>query len=370
MLYNVDEAAHQLEEFNSHNIMLSMVSGDRYRYTVFALGVMPYIMSSLIILVFMFIRGAEYRSRFSPRKMERYTLITMLVIAVVSAVSRANELIFKESRLGVPILKVIAVIEMVAGAALIYKMVDLNREHGIGMQTPIILINIVDNFISTIRKSTWEQLQKPMVLCLVMAAVILIMENVIIRIPVQRVSIHNIYADKSYIAFKLDPIGVMPVMFAASFFMILHYIVCFILIVLKSHGTLQLVYDNWSLTNPVGAAIYLMIIFMLNMAFSFIMLSPGQMSEQLQKTGDSIVNVYAGKKTKWYLRRKLLLLALTSGCVLCLMMGVSLGMSLTGGIVPDLALFPTTGMILVGLLYPLYREVKAYWRFDSYSFFI
>ncbi len=43
LLYNVDTAAYQLEEQNSENIMISMISGDRYQYTVFALGIMPYI---------------------------------------------------------------------------------------------------------------------------------------------------------------------------------------------------------------------------------------------------------------------------------------------------------------------------------------
>ena len=249
---------------NSQNIILSMVSGDRYRYTVFALGIMPYITSSLIMLVYLFIRGAEFRSHFSPRRMERYTLTVMLVIAVVSAFSRADYLIFKESRLDVQTLKIIAVIEMTAGAVVIYKMAGLNRNHGIGAQAPIILVNIIDNFVSTIQNFTWEQLQRSMKLCLIMAAVILIMENVIIRIPVQRVSIHNIYADKSYIAFKLDPIGVMPVMFAASFFMILQLAVGFFLFICEDSSTLQSIYDSWDLTSPTGAAIYLGIIFVLN----------------------------------------------------------------------------------------------------------
>ena len=100
------------------------------------------------------------------------------------------------------------------------------------------------------------------------------------------------------------------------------------------------------------------------------MLAPGDMAEQLQKSGDSIVGIYAGKKTKKYLRRKLLLLAFFSGCVLCLLMGTSLRLSLMGKISPELALFPSTSTILTGLLCPLYREVKAYRKFDSYSFFI
>lgn len=370
LLYSVDSAALHLEELDSQNIMISMVSGDRYRYTLFALGIMPYITSNLVIWIYTALRGKEYRARSSPQRMERLTWAFMLLIAASFAVSRAEELVFKKSGLDEQTLKIIAVLEMVVGAAIIFKMANLNKEHGIGAQTPIILVNILDNLISTIQKFTWEDLRRSVVLCLIMGLMVLIMENAIIRVPVQRVSIHNTYADKSCIAFKLDPIGVMPVMFAVSFFMIPQLIVRFLLTLYEKSSTLQQVQERLNLTDSMGAAIYLGIIFTLNMLFSFIMFSPGDMAENLQKGGDSIVGIYAGKKTKRYLRRLLLLLCIFSGCILCLLMGISLGMSLKGEISAELALFPATGTILTGILCPLYREIKTYWRFDSYSFFM
>lgn len=370
LLYQVDPAAYQLEELDSQNIIISMISGDRYRYTVFALGIMPYITSNLIIWLYTAIRGADYKSRISPRKMERATLLLMLVIATVSALSRAGELMFKESNFGVQLLKTIAAVELVLGALVIYKMARLNKDHGIGANTPIILVNIADNLFSTVQKFPWQQLRRPVMLCLVMIVVILILENVILRIPVQRVSIHNEYADNSYIAFKLDPIGVMPVMFAASVFMIPQAIISLLLLLYRDDPTLKLIYERLNLNDIVGVCVYLAIIFLLNILFSFIMIDPDEMAKQLQKMGDSIVGVYAGKKTKKYLRGKLLLLSVCSGAILCLMMGTSLALALNGTISPDLALFPSSAMILVGILCPLYREVMAYRKFDSYSFFI
>lgn len=370
LLYNIDPAAYELAELDTQNIMISMISGDRYQYTLFALGIMPYITATLLIWIFMAVKGAEFRARFSPQKTERYTLIFMIFIAASFAISRADELVFKESALDPQVLRAIAVLEMIIGAIIIYRMAFLNKERGIGGQTPLILVNVLDNLISTIRRFPWEEISKLLVLCLVMAGVILIMENVMIRIPVQRVSIHNVYAEKSYIAFKLDPIGVMPVMFAVSFFMIPQLIVRFLLILNEDNVTLKLINERMNLTNLSGAAIYLGIIFALNIIFSFIMLSPGEMAEQLQKGGDSIVGVYAGKRTKRYLRRKLLILSVFSGFVLCFLMGIPLNMSLRGEIPSDLALMPATAMILIGIICPLYQEVKAYGKFDSYSFFI
>ncbi len=370
LLYNIDPAAYELAELDTQNIMISMISGDRYQYTLFALGIMPYITATLLIWIFMAVKGAEFRARFSPQKTERYTLIFMIFIAASFAISRADELVFKESALDPQVLRAIAVLEMTIGAIIIYRMAFLNKERGIGGQTPLILVNVLDNLFSTIRRFPWEEISKLLVLCLVMAGVILIMENVMIRIPVQRVSIHNVYAEKSYIAFKLDPIGVMPVMFAVSFFMIPQLIVRFLLILNEDNVTLKLINERMNLTNLSGIAIYLGIIFALNIIFSFIMLSPGEMAEQLQKGGDSIVGVYAGKRTKRYLRRKLLILSVFSGFVLCFLMGIPLSMSLRGEIPSDLALMPATAMILIGIICPLYQEVKAYGKFDSYSFFI
>lgn len=370
LLYHVDPAAYQLEKLNSQNIMISMISGDRYQYTVFALGIMPYITSTMTMWIFMAIRGAQFRARLSPQKLERSTLMLMTGIAVIWAISRADGLVFLESDMDIQTLKAIAVLEMTAGAIIIHKMAGANKERGIGGQTPLIMVNVLDNLAATIQKFTWAELHKPVFLCLIMAVVILTMENILIRIPVQRVSIHNIYADKSYIALKLDPIGVMPVMFAVSFFMIPQLTVQFFLLLYEDNRTLQFISGKLNLTTATGAAVYIGIIFALNMMFSFIMVAPGDMAEQLQKSGDSIVGVYAGKKTKRYLRRKLLLLTCFSGCVLCLLMGISLGLSLRGEIPSELALFPASAMILTGILCPLYREVKAYRTFDSYSFFI
>ena len=370
LLYCVDPAAYQLEELDTQNIMASMISGDRYQYTVFALGVMPYIMSSLLMWLYAAIRGSDYKSRISPRKMSQATLALMMVIASVSALSRAGDLVFQESALDVQVLRAIAVAEMVAGAAVIYGMASLNKERGIGGQMPIILVNIVDNLALTIQKSAPEQLKSPAALCLIMVIIILAMENVIIRIPVQRVSIHNDYAKDSYIPLKSDPIGVMPIMFAVSFLMILRFLVRLLLYIFEDSQRLQLFYDRLELTNAAGAGVYLGIVFALNILFSFIMISPGEMAENLQKGGDSIVNVYAGKKTKRYLRKKLLLLDIFSGLVFCLMMGTSLTLALRGELSSELALLPSRAMILTGITLTLLREIRAYWKFDSYSFFI
>ena len=370
LLFYVDGSIYESATIDSQNIMLQMISGDRYRYTIFALGIMPYIMASLIVWLVMALLGSEVRSRISPQKTKKITVFVLLLLAIALAISRANELIFRESDIDDYILKGIAIIEMVVGAFIIYKMAEINKEHGIAGQTPLILVNILDGLIKTLQKHTMEELNIPFILCVIYMGIILIMENIILRIPVQRVSIHNIYADKNYIGFKLNPIGVMPVMFSTAFFMVPQLIIKFLVYLFEDNIILTEIGEQLEFTTELGVATYLCIVFLLTVIFSFIMLSPGEMAEQLQKGGDSIVGVYAGKKTKWYLRRKLLVLSTISGGMLSLLMGISLSISLRGKMASDLAMLPSTAMILVGLACTLFQEVKTYWRFDSYKSFI
>ena len=86
LLYNVDSAAYQLEELSSQNIVNSMISGDRYQYTLFALGIMPYITANLIIWVWTALQGDEARARSSPRRTQRLTFAVMLLLAASFAV--------------------------------------------------------------------------------------------------------------------------------------------------------------------------------------------------------------------------------------------------------------------------------------------
>lgn len=151
-LYGIDQTAYRAETLSAQTLMDSMISGTRYG--VFALGIMPYISSNLIIWIFTALRGAKFRARLSIRRQERITTALMLGIAFASAWSRSSDLIFVPSYLSAQTLRGIAVLEMVMGATVIYWFAGWNKERGIGGTTPIILVNIVTQLIATGREFT------------------------------------------------------------------------------------------------------------------------------------------------------------------------------------------------------------------------
>ena len=69
-----------------------------------------------------------------------------------------------------------------------------------------------------------DRLILPVIIGVVEIAIMIIIETTEKRIAVQRVSINNIYADKNYLAYKLNPVGAMPLMFTSAVFMLPQFV--------------------------------------------------------------------------------------------------------------------------------------------------
>ena len=369
-LYRIDLAAMEQTELDSQNFMLSMISGDRYQYTLFALGIMPFMAASILIQIILALCSSQVKSRISSQKIERITFISTMILAVLFAISRAGDFVFLDSFIDEHVLRLIAVFEMTAGVAIIYSMVNFNKKKGIGGQIVLIVVNLLDNLITVIGKHTIEELRIPLGFCIGISFLTLIMENVVVRLPLQRVSIDNEYADKNYIAFKLNPIGSMPVVFATTVFLLPQLIVKLLLMIWEDNSFLIMLRERLTMSDWLGIGVYLAIILLLTVAFSFIMIAPGEIADRLQKGGDSIVGIYAGRKTKKYLRRILLALSLFSGTVMSGFMAFSFSMAMNRELPTELALLPTTAMILVGIIGSIIQEIDIYRKFDSYKFYI
>lgn len=367
VLYGVDLESIHAESAGAQELLLSVVSGDRYRYSILALGIMPYITVSMLVTLVTMLRSADARARMSPRRIERMTYLLTMLVSLVLAITRAEELPYLDTGMAPLALKALTVLELMAGAVVILVMAAVNKKHGFAGQIPIILVNVSDSLLAMVSGHGLADFRVVGVICVVVAACSVAMECILVRIPVQRVSIHNDYADKSYIAYKLSPIGTMPVMFATVVFMLPQLLVGFLASSFPENAFWNRLAGEMVMTRPTGVWTYLFVVLLLSILGAFLMLSPGDSADQLQRGGDSIVGVYAGKKTKWYLRRRLLLLSFFSGVFMSTCMGISLFMALGGKIPADLAMLPSMAMILVGIATSLVQEISAYVKFDSYK---
>lgn len=209
-LYGLDSSAYMHTTDNAEELLMQTIGGDRCRCSVFALGISPYMLASLFVQIILLCKSNRSNAVVSTRKIRVWSLMGTLFLAVIQSLFRVQELPFEIASEFLMGAKALAVGEMVTGAMVILWLAERNKKYGIGGQTMLIFVNILDGLIATLSKHAIDSLAVPLGISIVVMVIVLIMENTEKRIPVQRISIHNIYADKNYLAIKLNPIGVMP----------------------------------------------------------------------------------------------------------------------------------------------------------------
>lgn len=370
-LYGINTLAHAEESGDMGNFLIQVISGDVDRRSLFALGISPYMIASILVqMVAAIVKGSGSKSRVSQGKINRMTLALTVIFAFWQAVFRVQDLPFAVDGTAFAVARAVSVLEMITGAVLIVWMADRNRKYGFGGQTILIYINIVDGMMIRLSQYGIKDLMAPLFIAVLVMIIVLVMEGAEKRIPVQRITIHNIYADKNYLAMKLNPVGAMPVMFAAAFLMLPQMLVAGLYYLFPENGAIGWWRENLVLTKPLGIGAYLLILYMLTIGFAMIMLHPGDAAEQLQRGGDSIPNIHAGKDTKRYLSGQLCRISLFSATVMGACLGIPMCLQLNGIMDSALAMFPASVMMLTSMWYNLYQEFLAIRGLDAYKPFI
>lgn len=369
-LYGVDVEAYRDVDINAQSIIIQAVSGDMKNCSIFILGLWPYMLASMLIVLVVAIATLDKTRRISPKKVNIWTVTLMLIIGILQAYERVQNYIYKVDGTALIQAKTIAFVELIAGMLIVVYLGDRATKYGICGKTSVFLVNIVDGMMTMLVGQPFRKLGLIIVISIIEIAVMLVLENTEKRIAVQRVSIHNIHADKNYIAYKMNPVGVTPMMFASVAFILPQSVFGLLNKMFPESGTIEWIYHRMNLTSVLGVWVYIAIIVILTIAFSFIMLTPGKTAEDLLKSGDSILGVYAGRETKRYLQGCVLSFSLISSVVIGICVGVPLFLQFGGYINSKLAMFPCSIMMFTGIWISFGREAEVYRNMDRYEPFI
>ena len=369
-LYGIDVVAYMDKTVDAEALLVQTISGDINQCSIFALGISPYIISSMAVQILAVFQSPETKKKTSPKKRNRLILTCALVISILMAATKVQELQFVATGTMLMFARCLAALEMVTGAFLIMHLISGNQKYGIGGQTALIFLNIMDGIIVTVQGQDIRKLTIPLLVSLFVMLVMIIMENTEKRIPVQRISIHNVYADKNYLAIKLNPIGVMPAMFSTAFFMLPQLVVSSLLWIFPENERLLWLQANMVLSEPVGVVVYILILFTLTIGFSRVMINPGELTEQFLKSGDSLCDLHAGRDTKRYLSKVINRLSFTSAVVMSICLCGPMVLQMMGELEGSLATLPSSVMMLTGVWCTLSREISAVRDLEAYKPFI
>lgn len=369
-LYMIDVSAYMHKSVDAEALFVQVISGDVFRCSVFALGLSPFMISSIVTQVISACRGAEARAKISQARTNRLSIKLTLVMAIVQAAIRVQELQFKVAGDMLLLAKLVAAIEMVAGVMVIVYLVERNKRYGLAGQSALVFVNLLDSIRMTLQGHHLEELLIPLGISMVVMLIMLFMENTEKRIPVQRISIHNIYADKNYLAIKLNPIGVMPAMFSMAFFMVPQLIVTLLTWIFPENTEILWWQENMNLTRPLGITVYIIVLYGLTIGFSRVFVNPRELTEQFLKSGDSLQDIHAGRDTKRYLSKTIMRLGILSATVMSICLGVPLLLSLMGVVESTFATLPSSVMMLTSICCNVFSEVRALRDLEAYKPFI
>jgi len=315
------------DQANSGGILgyIQLFSGGALtQFAIFALGIMPYITSSIIMqilgVVIPKIEQWQQQGAVGQRKITQWTRYLTISIAVVQSTSFAFlfhngglvgqvDLLPKFSAWTV----FVVVLTLTSGTALLMWMGELITQRGIGNGMSLLIFTSV---VSTLpAQGTLVQAENGNValIALIAVAVMLLVAIVFVeqgqrRIPVQfakRVVGRRMYGGQStYIPLKVNQSGVIPIIFASSVL----YLPNLIAVALPDEGwggSVQSWVDN-NLANP-AAVTYLVFFGLLIVGFAYfytaISFDPAKQADTIRKQGGFIPGIRPGPQTERYLAR-------------------------------------------------------------------
>ena len=368
--------------------MLDLFTGGALsHFSVFALGIMPYITASIIMQLMQGVVPAVGRwAREGEAGRKKITQITRLLTLGLGLINAVGYLfLFKSAAYGVVfsteipeiVTDIIIVVTLVAGTALIMWMGELITQRGVGNgMSLIIFVSIVSRVPAAIFSSVNLQSDTAMgiaVTVLIVAIVVLCIPAIIFveraqrRIPVnyaKRIQGRRMMGGQNtYIPLKVNAAGVIPIIFAS----------CLIyfpaqLAALFNVGWLN-TFANAISSGPVNWILTFALIVFFAYFYTSMVFNPDETSDNLRKQGGFIPGVRPGIATTQYIKNVIHRVTLPGGIFIALI-----------AVVPSILFFFTDNqliqafggtsiLIMIGVALDTMSKVESQLKMHNYDGF-
>lgn len=304
-------------------IMNMLGGGTLEKFSLFSLGVSPYITSSIIIeLLSMDVIPAlaqwNKEGNTGKKKKDKVTRVLTLALAII----QGGSLTYAFDK-GYSILAsssiwtyVYVVIVMAAGSMFTMWLGDQITIKGVGNGTSLLIFtgivaNLPNSFISSFKSmvtfgsayKTATSLAWYILFVIVYLAIVVFVvfeEGAIRKIPIiyatnTQTVMHT--KESTNLPIKINSSSVIPVIFAASVLAAPRTIISF----MKSTSTTQMIDNILNYQKPIGFVLYIVMIILFTFFYSNLQIDAKKISEDLKKSGGAIPGVRTGDDTKKYI---------------------------------------------------------------------
>ncbi|MBP9145113.1 MAG: preprotein translocase subunit SecY [Thermoanaerobaculia bacterium] len=316
----------------------TFTGGSLERVAVFALGIMPYITSSIILqlltVVWPYLEKLSKEGELGRKKITQYTRYGTVLVSVIQSTGIALFLEKTTTPGGAALVpspgwafRLLTILTLTTGCAFIMWLGEQISERGIGNGISLIIfagivVGLPSAVASTVAGIRSNELSIIGILILIafmvlVVAFIVYMERAQRRIPVQyakRMVGRKVYGGQStYLPLRVNTAGVIPVIFASS------------LMALPATAAqmfqapwLQKIADQLAWGQPLHYLLYVVGIIFFSYFYISIIFNPSDLAENMRKYGSFIPGIRSGKKTAEYIDRILTRISLVGAAYLAL----------------------------------------------------
>ncbi len=298
--------------------------GNARRMTIFALGIMPYITSSIILqlmtVVFPYLERLQKEGELGRRKITQYTRYLTIVLSIVQSTTIATALqsqsLAGQSLVyhpGLPFV-LMTILTLTTGSAFIMWLGEQISDRGIGNgMSLIIFVGIVVGLPRGIfdlyekaKTQAWGAFTPLAIILLIMlmiavVAFIVFVEGAQRRIPVQyakRVVGRRMMGGQStYLPLRVNSGGVIPPIFASS---LLAFPATAALMLGSRWPFIKNIAETLKWGEPLYTVIYVSLIILFAFFYVGIVFNPTELADNMRKNGGFIPGIRPGRSTSEY----------------------------------------------------------------------
>ena len=361
------------EELGFLEIFNLMAGGGLKSFSIFALGVSPYITAQIItqllqmdiVPYFKELKEQGYTGKQKINKITRYLGILFAFIQ-----GFVFTIVYSGSSDVMTIIKTTVV--LTAGTSLLLWIGDQITKHGLGNGVSLLIMagilqSLPTTFVEAFKELVLAGTFNTVVGSLLFAAFIIIYLLIIVgmvwiqlaerRIPIQYANRTNSAygGHQNFLPIKINSAGVIPVIFATTLITIPLTIVNLI----KNDGAINFVNNYIVNTSFTGFILYVALIFFFGYFYTFLQMNPEEMSKNLSKSGAYIPGVRPGNDTIEYVSNVLSKLTIVGSFFLVIIAGLPILFSNFSGL-PDSVTIGGTGLlIVVGVAIETYKQLES-----------
>jgi len=354
--------------------LLNLMSGGSLKtFSIFALGVMPYISASIITQLLQmdiipYFKELKEQGATGRQKINRINRYLGILFAFLQGYMFSYA--YLKGMGSLTVLKTTLI--LTAGSSLLIWLSDVITNKGIGngmslfimagivQELPNLFITAFNDLVLAGNFSTAAGISMFILFVLVYVLIligVIFIESAQRRIPIQysNRSSSSYNKEQSYIPIKLNSASVMPVIFASA----VVGIPSLIAQIINNEAFKNFVNNYINYTSLTGFILYVVLIFVFGYVYTLMELNPKEMSENLDKNRSYIPGVTPGEKTESYLKYVITRLTTVGSLFLIVVAALPILMSKLPNLSDSVTLGGTGLLIVVGVALETYKQLES-----------